>query len=220
MTKLNELLLSSNPLGYGVSELAKHLHNVPHLKKLHLNGTQMGEEEVTALAHVLLYVPKLSKLLLNNNPLGRGVTELIKCVRSGFHLDLGLCMIQLTKKVATELCTLANQKIISMSTDYLVSFSFVICIINARNTQECPGRRKGSVLQRSCVAILIHTKKDILIFVKENLSNSGPVVTTIANVFCLSLDVPQGGIDCNHTPLIILLRQWTNMDFKIKLKFC
>ena len=51
-------------------------------------------------------------------------------------------------------------------------------------------------------------------------SNSGPVVTTIANVFSLSLDVPQGGIDCNHTPLIILLRQWTNMDFKIKLKFC
>ena len=33
-------------------------------------------------------------------------------------------------------------------------------------------------------------------------SNSGPVVTTIANVFSLSLDVPQGGIDCNHTPLI------------------
>ena len=32
-----------------------------------------------------------------------------------------------------------------------------------------------------------------MIFVKENLSNNGPVVTTIANVFCLSLDVPQGG---------------------------
>ena len=31
------------------------------------------------------------------------------------------------------------------------------------------------------------------IFVKENLSNSGPVVTRIANVFCLSLDVLQGG---------------------------
>ena len=31
------------------------------------------------------------------------------------------------------------------------------------------------------------------IFVKENLSNSGPVVTTIANVFCLSLNVRQGG---------------------------
>ena len=54
---------------------------------------------------------------------------------------------------------------------------------------------KEAFFQRTCVAILIHTKKDTLIFVKENLSNSGPVVTTIANVFCLSLDVPQGGID-------------------------
>ena len=55
------------------------------------------------------------------------------------------------------------------------------------------GRRNGAVLQRACVAILIHMKKDMHIFVKENLSNSGPVVTTIANVFCLSLDVLQGG---------------------------
>ena len=223
MTQLSELHLSTNPLGLGVSELAKHLHNVPHLEKLHLNGTQMGEEEVTALAHVLLYVTKWSDLWLDNNPLGRGVTELIKCLKSSpqrFNLNLHLLMIQLTKKEATELCTLANERRMTLYSDYQVSFSFVICIINARNTQECAGRRKGSVLQRSCVAILIHTKKDTLIFVKENLSNSGPVVTTIANVYCLSLDVPQGGIDCNHTPLIILLRQWTNMDFKIKLKFC
>ena len=69
----------------------------------------------------------------------------------------------------------------------------LFCLINARNTQERPGRRKGSVFQRSFVAILIHTKKETLIFVKENLSNSGPVVTTIANVFCLSSHVPQGG---------------------------
>ena len=194
VTRLSVLNLSKNPLGHGVSELAKHLHSVPHLKELHLNDTQMGEEEVTALAHVLVYVPELSDLSLSNNPLGRGVTELIKCLRSSprRHM-LGLTEVQLTKKEATELFTLANERIIRLFTDYHVSFSFVICIINARNTQECPGRRKGSVLQRSCVAILIHTKKDTLIFVKENLSNSGPVVTRIANVFCLSLDVPQGG---------------------------
>ena len=223
VTELSELSLSWNPLDHGISELAKHLHNVPHLKALLLNDTQMGEEEVTALARALVYLPKLIYLYLDKNPLGHGVTELIKCVRSRHQrllLRVSLREIQLTKKEATELCTLANEWNFRLLTDYHVSFSFVICIINARNTQECPGRRKGSVLQRSCVALLIHTKKDILIFVKENLSNSGPVVTTIANVFCLSLDVPQGGIDCNHTPLIILLRQWTNMDFKIKLKFC
>ena len=221
MTQLSKLELSNNPLGHGISELAKHLHNAPHLNDLSLDDTQMGEAEVTALARALVYLPIGIRLYLDRNPLDRGVTELIKCLRSNPRpFIVGLSKVQLTKKEATELCTLANERHICLSTDYQVSFSFVICIINARNTQERPGRRKGSVLQRSCVAILIHTKKDTFIFVRENLSNSGPVVTTIANVFCLSLDVPQGGIDCNHTSLIILLRQWTNMDFKIKLKFC
>ena len=199
VTQLSQLDLSNNPLGKGISELAKHLHNVPHLKELHLDDTQMGEEEVTALVRALVYLPELVFLYLDKNPLGRGVTELIKCLRSNPRsFDLHLREVQLTEKEATELCTLTNERYMFLSTDYHVSFSFVICIINARNTRERPGRRKGSVLQRSCVAILIHTKKDTLIFVKENLSNSGPLVTTIANVFCLSLDVLQGGIDCNR----------------------
>ena len=215
VTQLSKLDLSNNPLGHGVSELAKHLHNAPHLNQLSLNDTQMGEEEVTALARALVYLPKLGELYLNKNPLGRGVPELIKCLRSGPRRSrLFLTNVQMTEKEATEVHTLSVEHNLFLCTDYNVSFSFVICIINARNTQERPGRRKGSVLQRSCVAILIHTKKDTLIFVKENLSNSGPVVTTIASVFCLSLDVLQGGIDCNYTPLIILLRQWTNYGFQ------
>ena len=181
VTQLSILDLSNNPLGHGISELAKQLHNVPHLEQLDLSDTQMGEEEVTALAHVLVYVPELKFLSLGNNPLGRGVTELIKCLRSSPQLsDLRLGKVQLTKKEATELCTLANERNrlgdpwrsfphwISLVTnrwnmylesDYHVSFSFVICVINARNTQELSGRREGTVLQRSCVAILIHTKK-------------------------------------------------------------
>ena len=181
VTQLSILDLSNNPLGHGISELAKQLHNVPHLEQLDLSDTQMGEEEVTALAHVLVYVPELKFLSLGNNPLGRGVTELIKCLRSSPQLsDLRLGKVQLTKKEATELCTLANERNrlgdpwrsfphwISLVTnrwnmylesDYHVSFSFVMCVINARNTQELSGRRKGTVLQRSCVAILIHTKK-------------------------------------------------------------
>ena len=162
VTQLNELCLSNNPLGHGISELAKHLHSVPYLNRLRLDDTQMGEEEVTALAHVLVYLRNPHDLWLDNNPLGRGVTELIKCLRSGpqsFSLDLHLFMIQLTKKEATELCTLANERRMTLYSYYHVSFSFVICIINGRNTQECAGTRKGSVLQRSCVAILIHTKK-------------------------------------------------------------
>ena len=181
VTQLSELHLSNNPLGHGISEFTKHLHNVPHLKKLHLDDTQMGVEEVTALAHRLVNVPELEFLSLGNNPLGRGVTELIRCLRSSPQLsDLSLEKVQLTKKEATELCTLANERNLLgdpwrsfphftsfvtkkwnmyLKSDYHVSFSFVIPIINARNTQELPGRRKGTVLQRSCVAILIHTKK-------------------------------------------------------------
>ena len=147
VTQLSQLFLSNNPLAHGISELAKHLHNAPHLVELSLNDTQMGEEEVTALVRALVYLPKLHFLYLEKNPLGRGVTELIKYLRSNKLLYLNLRMIQLTKKEATELCTLANEiRSHSLLTDYYVSFSFVICIINARNTQERPGRRKGSVL--------------------------------------------------------------------------
>ena len=195
VTQLSLLDLSKNPLGDGVSELAKHLHSVPHLESLYLADTQMGEEEVTALAHVLVYVPELKSLELDKNPLGRGVTELIKCLRSSPPrlFKLGLEQVQLTKKEATELCALANEKKGDIwKSDYDVSFSFVICIICARNTQELPGGRKRTVLQRGCVAILTHATNTHF-FVKENLSNSSPVVTRIANVFCLSLDVLQGG---------------------------
>ena len=162
VTQLNILHLSNNPLGHGISELAKHLHNVPHLNELHLNHTQMGDEEVTALAHVLIYVPNWMELSLKRNPLGRGVTELIKFLKSSPWVPsfarLYLSVVQLTKKEATELCTLANERKIVLESDYIVSCSFVIYFINARNTQELAGRRKGTVLQRGCVAILIRAK--------------------------------------------------------------
>ena len=159
--QLSKLHLSSNPLGHGISELVKHLHNVPRLKKLYLNDTQMSEEEVTALARVLVYVPELIFLVLDGNPLGRGVTELIKCLRCGRPLlsKLLLSQVQLTKKEATELCTLANEGPIDLVSRY-VSYYFVICTNNTRNTQELPGRREGTVLQRGCVTILIHIKND------------------------------------------------------------
>ena len=133
----------------------------------------MGEEEVTALANVLVYVPELETLYLDKNPLGRGVTELIKCLRSSpARLSiLGLEQVQLTREEANELCALANEKKATFwKSDYHVSFSFVISIINACNTQELPGGRKRTVLQRGCVAILTHTIKRH-IFVKENSSS-------------------------------------------------
>ena len=129
VTQLSALDLSNNPLGHGISELAEHLHSVPHLESLQLDDTQMGEEEVTALAHVLVYVPGLRLLFLNQNPLGREVTELIKCIsQSCKHCCLGICGLQLTKKEATEMCTLATERRIILMSYYHVSCSFVICI--------------------------------------------------------------------------------------------
>ena len=146
VAQLKSLVLSYNPLGHGVSELTKHLHSVPHLFNLGLGATQMGEEEVTALAHVRVYVPELKHFFLDRNPLGRGVTELINCLRSGPQLDLlNLKEVQLTEKEATELCRLLKERnLMTLWSDY-VSFSFVIYVVNARNTQEHPGRREGTV---------------------------------------------------------------------------
>ena len=161
VSQLRNLNLSLNPLSHGISELAKHLHSVPHLVSLKLSDTKMGEEEVTALAHVLVYLPECMFLWLNKNRLGRGVTELIKCLKSNRErLILSLKRVQLTKKEATELFSLASERIITLQSDYHVSFSCVICLNNARNTQKLPSRRKRTVLQRGCVAIFIHTTKD------------------------------------------------------------
>ncbi|CAH3167974.1 unnamed protein product, partial [Porites evermanni] len=119
VTRVSELHLSDNPLGHGISELATHLHSVPYLEQLYLDDTQMGEDEVTALAHKLVYVPELAFLWLRKNPLGHGVTELIKCFRSSPQLPvLHLTEVQLTKKEATELCTLANERNMNFASDY------------------------------------------------------------------------------------------------------
>ena len=160
VTKLSILSLSYNPLSHGISELAKHLHNVPHLKGLSLNDTQMGEEEVTALADVRVCVPELKKICLDGNPLGRGVTKLINCLRSGPQLEmLTLEEVQLTEKEATELCTLAKERYLRhLESDY-VSFSFVIYVVNARNTQEHPGNEKEPFLKGAVPPFLSIPKK-------------------------------------------------------------
>ena len=136
VTQLRELYLSKNPLGHGISELAKYLDRVPLLEKLHLNDTQMGEEEVKSLVRALWYAQNLGRLELGKNPLCRGVNELINYVSSSSppFCYLRLTQVQLTKKEATVLCTLANEWLVELESDYHVSFSFVICIINVRSS--------------------------------------------------------------------------------------
>ena len=125
VAELKELYLLSNPLGQGITELAKYLTSVPHLTNLGLSDTQMGEEEVTAVARALVYVPELVWLNLSDNPLGRGVNELIQHLSSVPQLkDLWLSGVKMTKKEASELCTAVRGRRIVLDTAYHVSFYF------------------------------------------------------------------------------------------------
>ncbi|XP_078366420.1 NLR family CARD domain-containing protein 4-like isoform X2 [Oculina patagonica] len=122
LPELKKLDLSFNPLGHGIIDLAKHLHCVCHLTKLWLNDTQMGEEEVSALARALKYVPELKWLGLESNPLGRGVIDLIQHLSNNpKRMSLLLLGVKMTKKEAEELCTAVRGINICLYTDYHVS---------------------------------------------------------------------------------------------------
>ena len=118
---LEVLNLSANPLAHGIPELCKHLNCVPHLNELRLYQTNMGEDEVTALAHALKYVPQLRRLVLFLNPLGRGIGELTKHLKSTPRLRiLRLQCVRMTRKEAKDLCTEALPTRIFLDTDYHV----------------------------------------------------------------------------------------------------
>ena len=136
LNKLEELDMSNNALGHGIIELAKNLNSVPNLTRLELANTNMGENEVSALARALKDVPKLSYLGLGRNPLGRGVRDLVQHLSSvpkvEGDLSLHLKGVQMSKTELNEFCTAVNGKNITVVTDYRVSafFSFtLLCLI-------------------------------------------------------------------------------------------
>ena len=136
LKKLEYLNVANNALGHGIIELAKNLNSVPNLTKLELANTNMGENEVSALARALKDVPKLSYLGLGYNPLGRGVRDLVQHLSSvpkvEGDLSLHLQGVQMSKTELNELCTAVNGKNITVVTDYRVSafFSFtLLCLI-------------------------------------------------------------------------------------------
>ena len=101
---LRFLDLSQNPLAHGILELSKHLNCIPRLHYLLLCDTDMGEKEVTAAARALKDIPELYTLNLSDNPLGRGVGELIKHLKSVPRLGLlGLSSVKMTRKEASDL---------------------------------------------------------------------------------------------------------------------
>ncbi|XP_020609262.1 uncharacterized protein LOC110047860 isoform X1 [Orbicella faveolata] len=118
ITLLQNLNLSFNPLGYGIMELAKNLNFVPGLRQLWLRDTQIGEEEVSALACALKDVPELVDLDVSLNPIGRGVSVLIQHLSSVPELNfLYLDGVEMTKSEAEELCT-ACRRYTTLSTEY------------------------------------------------------------------------------------------------------
>ena len=103
---LRFLDLSQNPLAHGILELSKHLNCIPRLHYLLLYDTDMGEREVTAVARALKDIPELENLQLSDNPLGRGVGELIKHLKSVPRVQyLKLSSVPMTRKEASDLCT-------------------------------------------------------------------------------------------------------------------
>ena len=122
---LQVLDLSQNPLAHGILELSKHLNCIPRLFYLALCHTDMGEREVTAVARVLKDIPELTKLDLSHNPLGRGVGELIKHLKSVPSLRiLELSSVPMTRKEASDLYTAVlplTGHAVFVTTDYHVS---------------------------------------------------------------------------------------------------
>ena len=129
LKKLEELDMSNNVLGHGIIELAKNLRNVPNLTKLYLLRTNIGEDEVSALARVLKDVPELSRLRLGSNLLGRGIRDLVQHLSSVPKLDyLFLSAVQMTNTELEELCTAVDGRGITLFTDYHVRVFFVVSL--------------------------------------------------------------------------------------------
>ena len=125
LKKLERLSMAKNALGHGIIELAKNLDSVRNLTRLDLSDTNMGENEVSAVARALKGLPKLSYLGLGYNLLGRGVRDLAQHLSSvpkvEGDLSLHLQGVQMTKTELNELCTAVNGRNITVVTDYHVS---------------------------------------------------------------------------------------------------
>ena len=125
LKKLERLSMAKNALGHGIIELAKNLGSVRNLTRMDLSDTNMGENEVSAVARALKGLPKLSYLGLGFNPLGRGVRDLVQHLSSvpkvEGDLSLHLQGVQMTKTELNELCTAVNGRNITVVTDYRVS---------------------------------------------------------------------------------------------------
>ena len=76
--RLTVLDLSHNPLGKGITDLARQLYRIPDLQHLNIEKTRTGQKEAKALAQELRSVPRLQTIQLGFNPIGKGVGDLVR----------------------------------------------------------------------------------------------------------------------------------------------
>ena len=127
--ELAVLKLSCNSLGNGIIKLIEHLKSIPHLRLLCLMHTNMGGEELTALAQALKYVPELIALSLRGNQLSGAVSILLQHLSSLPLLEkLDLEDVAMTKKELDEV-TKANRGNM-ITTSYHVSVLLLFSIIS------------------------------------------------------------------------------------------
>ena len=104
------------------------------------------------------------------------MTELIKCLRSSPWVPpvawLYLRQVQLTKKEATELCTLAKERGMLFRSDYHVSCSFVICFIKMLVTPRNLLVDEKEPFFKGAVSPFLSVLNERPVIVKENLSNN------------------------------------------------
>jgi len=90
-SNLQEIFLSENPLGSGVTSLAENLKHVPQLATLELTNVLMEEQAFSDLASSLCHVPELKVLSVSRNNLGSSITVLAESLNSVCcltHLEL------------------------------------------------------------------------------------------------------------------------------------
>ena len=126
LSQLMVLDLSHNPLGHGIVELSERLKCVSNLTDLDLRRTDMGEKQVSALAHALKHLAKLRELYISDNPLGRGVHVLIQHLSSVPELRwLHLDDVKMTKKEVEDLGAVPGS-----TSDYHVSVLFFFIFVS------------------------------------------------------------------------------------------
>ena len=129
VTKLEVFDISHNPLGNAVTLIADHLQSTPCLTELNMNKTEMGCDEATAVASSLKFLQNLRMLSVGSNPLERGVHVLVQRLCKIPKLNRLILTSVVMGDEEVNLVSNACKKIqtLTITTDYLVSMSILLC---------------------------------------------------------------------------------------------